>query len=73
MHCCVCAGVCWHINGPYFCATHDPRGGLGYLPSTSSKRGWVCPRCRRCNAPFVFSCPCSPPVADLPDAPREKP
>lgn len=23
-HCCICAGVCWHINGPFYCSAHFP-------------------------------------------------
>ena len=28
--------------------------------------GWICPRCRRVNAPTVSECPCSPPSAEVP-------
>lgn len=23
-HCCVCTGVCHHINGPWYCTNHQP-------------------------------------------------
>jgi hypothetical protein len=24
-HCCICSQVCGHINGPWFCAAHEPK------------------------------------------------
>lgn len=24
-HCCICARVCWHVNGPFYCADHKPQ------------------------------------------------
>lgn len=24
-HCCACAGVCYHVGGPWYCARHDPQ------------------------------------------------
>jgi hypothetical protein len=38
-HCCACAGVCWHVGGPYLCAMHDPRNqpSSGIQPNTVAK------------------------------------
>lgn len=24
MHCCACERVCYHVNGPFYCAEHRP-------------------------------------------------
>lgn len=32
-HCCTCAGVCYHVGGPYYCFQHAPnRAIMPYKP-----------------------------------------
>lgn len=59
-HCCICARVCGHVGGPWYCQQHDPRGFAG-MPQSYAPMGygWVCPLCRTVYSPTATKCECA--------------
>lgn len=54
MHCCVCSGVCYHVGGPSYCATHRPDCGpvVVIVHPVCHPCGRCCHCCHQLNSPW---------------------
>lgn len=58
---CNCAGQCWLYGN---CIAQRPVYGDKTFPTYNIPKppqvGWICPRCKTVNAPFMTQCVCNP-------------
>lgn len=58
MHCCMCARVCGHVGGPWFCPEHTRMLGLPtttYTSSTATAPMCYPVECPRCHVWWVVA------------------